>query len=83
MLFRSETDEEIFQKSCDALNDAVDLSVQICSELQDSGVPSGLATMAMGIGYAAGAFSVGMPLAIALDLVRNIYAQNQDKSKAH
>jgi hypothetical protein len=39
--------------------------------------------MAMGLGFSAGAITAGMPLSVALDLVRNVYAQNQDKLKAH
>ena len=78
-----EIDEATFEAGREDFEKAVELSKEICRLLDSRKIDVGLAIMAMGVGFATGAAAVRMPLPLAIDLVRAVYKQTQDKSKAH
>ena len=78
-----ELTEEQMQAGIVHFQEAVEVSNEIYRLLESSNVDIAIATMAMGIGFASSAAVINMPLPAAIDLVRGVYKQTQNKSKAH
>jgi hypothetical protein len=65
------------QQQIDAANSkflaSVKISTKIIEFLEQEGIDMDLAVLAMGVAYAGGAKTIGMPLPAAIDLVRGTY----------
>ena len=75
--------EEQMKEAQQRKDESVEIAQHIISFLEGMGVENRLGISALGIAFGAGAYDLGMPLPIAIDIVRAIYTHAQTAQKVH